>query len=188
MDADITIIGAGVVGLAVAAELADGKSTVYIIEKEATHGRGISSRNSEVIHAGIYYPTGSLKARLCVEGRELLYDQCRQHNIPHKKTGKLIIAKTAQEMGQIEQLMQQALQNGVLSVSLMEQKRVNDMEPNIKAFGGLYSPETGIVSVHGLMDYYLHKAKAGAAELVCGTEVVGIEQEKGGFRIGTKNS
>jgi L-2-hydroxyglutarate oxidase LhgO len=118
----------------------------------------------------------------------LLYDLCQQHNIPYKKIGKLIIAKTEQEMGQIEQLMSQALQNGVLSVSLKEQKKIQDMEPNIKAFGGLYSPETGIVSVHGLMDYYLHKAKADAAEIVCGTEVVSIEQERGGFRIGTVNS
>ena len=188
MDADITVIGAGVVGLAVAAELTDGKSAVYIIEKDATHGRGISSRNSEVIHAGIYYPTGSLKARLCVEGRELLYDLCRQNNIPHKKIGKLIIATTEQEMGQIEQLRLQALQNGVSSVSLMEQKQIHDMEPNIKAFGGLYSPDTGIISVHSLMDHYLHKAKTGSAEIVCGTEVVSIEQEERGFRIGTVNS
>ena len=92
MDADVTIIGAGVVGLAIAAELADARRSVYVLEKNVSHGMGVSSRNSEVAHAGIYYPAGSLKARLCVEGRALLFELCRQHNIPHKITGKLIIA------------------------------------------------------------------------------------------------
>ena len=188
MDSDITIIGAGVVGLAVASELADGRNNIYIIEKDSSHGRGISSRNSEVVHAGIYYPAGSLKAKLCVEGRELLYQLCSQHRIPHNKIGKLIIAATEHEMDQIEHLMHRALQNGVSSVSLMAQRQIKEMEPNIKAFGGLYSPDTGIISAHGLMDFYLHKAKMDGAEIVCGTEVVSIEQENGGFRIGTVNS
>jgi L-2-hydroxyglutarate oxidase LhgO len=187
MDVDITVIGAGVIGLSIAAELADGRSNIYIIEKEASHGRGISSRNSEVVHAGIYYPAGSLKGRLCVEGRVLLYDLCCQHNIPHKKVGKLIIAMTENEMGQIEQLMQKALQNGVSSVSLLGQQQILEMEPHIKAFGGLFSPDTGIISAHGLMDYYLHKAKEAGAEIACGTEVMSIAQEQGGFVIGTVN-
>ena len=188
MDADITIIGAGAVGLAIASELADGRSNIYIIEKAASHGRGISSRNSEVVHAGIYYPAGSLKATLCVEGRELLYELCSQHGVPHNRIGKLIIAKTEHEMDQIEQLMQRALQNGVSSVSLVAQHQIQEMEPHIKAFGGLFSSDTGIISAHGLMDYYLHKAPIDGAEIVCGTEVVSIEQENGGFRIGTVNS
>jgi L-2-hydroxyglutarate oxidase LhgO len=187
MDADITVIGAGVIGLAIAAEIADQRKNVYIIEKNISHGRGISSRNSEVVHAGIYYPPGSLKGRLCVEGRVMLYDLCRQHNIPYKKIGKLIIAMTEHEMGQIEQLMLRALQNGVSSVSLLEQRQIQEMEPNIKAFGGLFSPDTGIISAHGLMDYYLHSAKRGGAEIVCGTEVVSIEQAQGGFMISTVN-
>lgn len=188
MDADVTIIGAGVVGLAIAAEVADERRSVFILEKNAFHGRGISSRNSEVAHAGIYYPTGSMKAKLCVEGRSLLFEQCREHNIPHNQTGKLIIATTEQEMDQIEQLRLQALQNGVSSVSLVGKREIQEMEPNIRACGGLFSPDTGIFSVHGLMDYYLHKAKAEAAEVVLGTEVVSIEREDLGFRIGTVNS
>jgi len=188
MDADVTIIGAGVVGLAIAAEVADRNRRVYLLEKNSAHGMGISSRNSEVIHAGIYYPAGSLKARLCVEGRELLYVLCRQHGIPHKKIGKLIIATTEQEMDKVEQLQRQALQNGVTSVSLMGQKQIQDMEPNIIAFGGLYSPDTGIISVHSLMDHYLQQAKLEGADITCGTEVVSIEQETGGFRITTRDS
>lgn len=187
MDADLTIIGAGVIGLAVASELADGKSSVYVIEKNESHGRGISSRNSEVIHAGIYYPKGSLKARLCVEGRELLYEVCRRHNIPHRRIGKLIIATTEHEMGQIQELLDRAKSNGVTSISPMDQKGILEMEPNIKAIGGLYSPDTGIISAHALMDYYLHEAKASGAEIVCGTEVVGIAMEDKGYRISTLN-
>jgi L-2-hydroxyglutarate oxidase LhgO len=187
MDADVTIIGAGVVGLAVAAELSERRLSVYVIEKNGSHGRGISSRNSEVIHAGIYYPKGSLKARLCVEGRELLYDLCRQHNIPHKRTGKLIIATTEDEMDQIDRLSERARSNGVTSVYLVDQKRIQEMEPNIRAVGGLYSPDTGIISAHALMDYYLQRAKANGAEIVCGTEVVSIGKEENGYRIGTLN-
>ncbi len=188
MDADITIIGAGVIGLAVASELADGKSNVYVIERSASHGRGISSRNSEVIHAGIYYPKGSLKAGLCVEGRRLLYDLCRQYNIPHKRIGKLIIATTEDEMDQIDRLLDRAKSNGVTSVSPVDQKQIREMEPNIKAVGGLYSPDTGIISAHALMDYYLQMATANGAEIVCGTEVVGIAREAKGYRISTVNS
>jgi len=188
MDADVTIIGAGVVGLAIAAEVADARRSVYILEKNVSHGMGVSSRNSEVAHAGIYYPAGSLKARLCVEGRGRLFELCRQHNIPHKITGKLIIATAEQEMDQIEQLRLQALQNGVSSVSLVGKKQIQEMEPNISACGGLFSPDTGIFSVHALMDYYLQQAKAASAEVVCGTEVVSIERENAGFRIGTLNS
>ncbi|MDH4232439.1 MAG: NAD(P)/FAD-dependent oxidoreductase [Nitrospirota bacterium] len=187
MDADVTIIGAGVIGLAVAAELSERRLSVYVIEKNASHGRGISSRNSEVVHAGIYYPAGSLKAGLCVEGRELLYELCLQHKIPHKKTGKLIIATTENEMDQIGQLMNRAMQNGVSSVCLVDQKQIQEMEPNIRAIGGLYSPDTGIISAHALMDYYLQKAKMNGAEIVCGTEVVSIETEDKGYRIGTLN-
>ena len=187
MDADITVIGAGVIGLAIAAEIADQGKNIYVIEKNISHGRGISSRNSEVIHAGIYYPAGSLKGRLCVEGRELLYDLCQRYNIPHKKFGKLIIATTEHEMEQVEQLIERARLNGVTSVSMMEQRQIHAMEPNIRAFGALYSPETGIISAHALMDYYLHSAKRRGAELVCGTEVVSIEQSQGGFMISTVN-
>ena len=187
MDADITIIGAGVVGLAIASEIADRARSVYVVEKNMAHGRGISSRNSEVIHAGIYYPAGSLKGQLCIEGRELLYETCLQNNIPHKKIGKLIIAMTENEMEQIEHLRDQAIRNGVTSVSLVAQKHIQEMEPYVKSAGGLFSPDTGIISVHALMDYYLHQAKTKGAEIVCGTEVVNIEKEGAAYKISTIN-
>lgn len=186
-DCDITIVGAGVIGLAIAAELSDNNLSVYILEKNESHGMGISSRNSEVIHAGIYYPPDSLKAMLCVEGREMLYETCRKHNIPHKKIGKLIIATTETEMVKIEQLMHNALLNGVSSVSIIDQNTIRQMEPNINAFGALYSPDTGILSAHSLMDYYLHTAKMKGAEIVYGTEVVGIERVTSGYKVSTLN-
>ena len=153
-DCDITIIGAGIIGLAIASALSPGARNVYILEKNTTHGMGISSRNSEVIHAGIYDPPGSLKARLCVEGKELLYETCARNNIPHRKIGKLIIATTAQEQEKLEQLRNNAELNGVHSLSLVDEATVRDMEPHVRAAAGLFSPDTGIFSVHHLMDYY----------------------------------
>lgn len=188
MDADITIIGAGVIGLAVASELADHKHNIYILEKNRSHGMGISSRNSEVVHAGIYYPPGSLKSMFCVEGRELLYETCEKNNIPFKKTGKLIIATTEDEMDEIGRLLENSKQNGLGSVSQMDRAGIGKMEPNIKAVGGLYSPETGIISVHSLMDYYLHRAKMKGSEIVYNTTVSGIARTASGYKISTVNS
>jgi L-2-hydroxyglutarate oxidase LhgO len=148
---------------------------------------GISSRNSEVIHAGIYYPQDSLKARLCMEGRELIYEICAKNNIPFKKTGKLIIANTNDEMGQIERLLRNAEHNGV-PASLIDQDQIKIVEPNIRAFGALYSPETGIFSVHALMDFYLHKAKRQGAEIAYETEVKEIKAVSGGYKITTMGS
>jgi L-2-hydroxyglutarate oxidase LhgO len=187
MDSNITVIGAGVVGLAIASELADGTKSLFLLEKNASHGLETSSRNSEVVHAGIYYPPGSLKARLCVEGRELLYEICSIHGIPHRKTGKLIITSTEEGAGALEVLLDNARKNGVSSVSLLDQAEIKRLEPNIKAFAAIHSTDTGIVSVHALMDYFLHRAKERGAELVCGTEVVGIESVAGGFKIATRN-
>src|SRR4030043_1166264 len=110
--ADIIIIGAGVVGLAIAAQVARKDREVYIIEKNETFGQETSSRNSEVIHAGIYYPPGSLKAQLCVEGNKLLYDLCKKYGIAHRKLGKLIIATNDEEIGELERLLENGKQNG----------------------------------------------------------------------------
>jgi len=188
MDADITIIGAGVIGLAVAAELSDGRRTIYILEKNESHGRGISSRNSEVIHAGIYYPQGSLKARLCVEGRMMLYEICAKNDIPHRMTGKLIIAVSQNELDIIEQLMNNAELNGVSGLSLLGHSEVKAAEPNIRAAGALLSPETGIINAHALMDYYLEEARARGAEIVYRTTVEGIERLSSGYSIMTTDN
>jgi L-2-hydroxyglutarate oxidase LhgO len=184
---DVAIIGAGVIGLAIAAQLARLDLNVFILEKNDSHGGGISSRNSEVIHAGIYYPEGSLKAGLCVEGRHLLYEIAAQKGIPHQKTGKLIVATSPEEKDEIEKLEATGRQNGVTSLSLLNRQQVAQMEPHIQAQAALYSPDTGIISSHHLMDHFLTQAQNNGARLVCRTSVTGIERESNNWRIFAQN-
>lgn len=184
---DITIIGAGVIGLAIAAEMAGPDQSLLIVEKSHSHGGGISSRNSEVIHAGIYYPQHSLKSVLCVEGNRMLYETAAGHHIPHKKTGKLIVAANQDECEQLEIMYDNGRKNGVTSLELITHKKISVMEPNIRAMAALYSPQSGIISVHHLMNYYLTEALNKKAKIVYHTEVVRIEREQNFFRILTNN-
>lgn len=186
-NADITIIGAGIIGLAIAAEIARPDLNIFILEKNLTHGNGISSRNSEVIHGGMYYPAGSLKAALCVAGRPLLYEIAAGNNIPHNKIGKLIVATEQEEIAEIESLHQNAQNNGVTSTELISARRIAQMEPNIRSCAALYSPETGIISAHDLMNYFLSKAQNQKAQLVNCTEVVRIEKEANCYRVFTQD-
>lgn len=184
---DVAIVGAGVIGLAIAAQVARPDLNVFILEKNVSHGGGISSRNSEVIHAGIYYPEGSLKAELCVEGRNLLYEIAPRNGIPHQKTGKLIVATNPEENDEIERLEWTGRRNGVTALSLLSTKQVAQMEPHVKALAALYSPETGIISAHDLMNHFLSQALNNKANLVCRTSVTGIERESGNWRVFAKN-
>lgn len=185
--ADITIIGAGVVGLAIAAEIAGPGLNIFILEKNPTHGSGISSRNSEVIHGGMYYPEGSMKAKLCVEGRHLLYEIAARNNIPHRKIGKLIVAATHEEISEIEFLHENAKRNGVNSTEIIDTQKIAHLEPNIRACAALVSPDTGIISAHELMNYFLLQALSKKAHFVNRTKVIGIEKEAGNYRIFTEN-
>jgi len=184
---DITIIGAGVVGLAVAAELARPDMNVFILEQNARYGEGISSRNSEVIHAGIYYPKGSLKAELCVAGNRMLYESARRRGIPHQKVGKLIVAADPSETGELERLFTQGRKNGAATLEMIGGERIARMEPNIRARAALYSPETGIISTHDLMNDFLARALENQAHLICRTRVIHMEQENNAWRILTRN-
>ncbi|MBP7342758.1 MAG: NAD(P)/FAD-dependent oxidoreductase [Smithellaceae bacterium] len=185
--ADITIIGAGAVGLACAAELAGEKTRLYILEKNAFFGAGGSSRNSEVIHAGIYYPAGSQKASLCVEGNRLLYEIAARNGLPHRQTGKLIVAANAEEADRLEALCAQGRKNGADGLEMLSARQLNALEPAVHAAAALWSPRTGILSAHALMEYYLTRAEADGARLVCRTEVTGAEKEEGGWRLFTRN-
>lgn len=185
--ADITIIGAGVVGLAVAAELARPGLNVFILEQNARHGEGISSRNSEVMHAGLYYPEGSLKAGLCVAGNRMLYELARRRGIPHQKVGKLIVAADPSETGELERLFTQGRQSGARSLEMIGETQIARMEPNIRARAALYSPETGIISIHALMNDFLVRAQENQVHLICRTRVIHIEQEHKAWRILTRN-
>ncbi|MEZ5786667.1 MAG: NAD(P)/FAD-dependent oxidoreductase [Xanthobacteraceae bacterium] len=147
----ILIVGAGVVGLAVGRAAALRGHDVIIAEREGAIGTGISSRNSEVIHAGIYYPTGSLRARHCVRGRRALYEYCATHGIPHRKCGKLIVATKPAEIAKMELLHTQAIINGVEGMQLLEAAEAKKREPALACVAALLSPETGIVDSHSLM-------------------------------------
>jgi L-2-hydroxyglutarate oxidase LhgO len=150
-DLDAVVIGAGVVGLAVARALARAGRDVVVIEALDAIGQVTSARNSEVIHAGLYYPTGSLKARLCVAGKRLLYDYCAERGVAHRRCGKLVVAAHAQQADHLQQLAQQARANGVDDVQLLSGEQVLRMEPALAAQAALWSPSTGIVDSHGLM-------------------------------------
>tara|TARA_Y100000590_G_scaffold394244_1_gene473147 strand:- start:1372 stop:2505 length:1134 start_codon:yes stop_codon:yes gene_type:complete len=175
VDYDIIIIGAGAVGLAVARALAvRGETSVLIIEKEMGFGQGTSSRNSEVIHSGIYYPVGSLKAKYCLAGRDRLYDFCRENDVWNSKCGKLVVAQTGQE-SQLEALHRQAETNGVPELYMMDRSEIAAVEPEVSAESAMFVGCTGIVSAHELMSAY-HRISAEADhDLLLKASVVGAE-------------
>ena len=162
---DAVVIGAGVVGLAIARELALAGREVVILDAEEAIGTHTSSRNSEVIHAGIYYPKGSLKARACVEGKQLLYAYCASHGVPHRRCGKLIVATTEQQLGELGAIREKAHANGVTDVDWIAKEEVARMEPELFCMGALHSPSTGIIDSHALMLAYLGDAEAHGAML-----------------------
>ncbi|MBE7191479.1 MAG: FAD-dependent oxidoreductase, partial [Gordonia polyisoprenivorans] len=148
---DCAVIGAGVVGLAVARRLALAGRNMVVFEAEDSIGTQTSSRNSEVIHAGIYYPTGTRKARLCVAGRDALYRYCRDRGVAHERLGKLIVATTADQEPALQRIAAQAHANGVTDLRRVDGSELADLEPALHASAGLLSPSTGIIDVHGLM-------------------------------------
>lgn len=151
---DCVVIGAGVVGLAVARSLARANREVLVLERERMIGSGTSSRSSEVIHAGLYYPTGSLKARLCIAGREALYSYCASHGVGNRRCGKLVVATQLADADYLERLQAKAHANGVDDVRLLSGNEVRALEPAVAAVAGLLSPSTGIIDSHTLMHAY----------------------------------
>jgi L-2-hydroxyglutarate oxidase LhgO len=162
---DAVVIGAGVVGLAIARALAMGGREVVILEAEEAIGTHTSSRNSEVIHAGIYYPAGSLKARSCAEGKALLYEYCLSHGVPHRRSGKLIVATQEDQISELEKIQTRAQANGVTDVVWMTREQALALEPELSCVAALYSPSTGIIDSHALMLAYLGDAEAHGAML-----------------------
>lgn len=181
-DAALTVIGGGAVGLAIAAELSRRHAPLYLLERNPKYGQETSSRNSEVIHAGIYYAGGSLKARLCVEGNRLLYEICGRHNIPHRRITKIITATRPSEEGELLRLRALAVGNGV-TLRMMTAAEVTKLEPQIVTVGGLFSPDTGIISAHGLMDFYYRTAKDQGAEVQTRCTVVALERRSNDYLI-----
>lgn len=159
------------VGLAIARALALAGREVIILESENAIGTGTSSRNSEVIHAGIYYPQGSLKAKLCVTGKEMLYDFCASHGVPHRRAGKLIVATTEAEIPNIVALQAKAAANGV-ALDYLDGHQARALEPNLNAVAALFSPTTGLIDSHSLMLAYLGDAEANGAVLALNAPVI----------------
>lgn len=182
-EVETLVIGAGAVGLALAAALAASGREVLILEAAGLIGSGISSRNSEVIHAGIYYPTGSLKARLCVEGRRRLYAWCAAHGVPARKIGKLIVAAEPAELEGLDALAAKAAANGVEGMRRLSGAEARAMEPELRAEGALLSPETGIVDSHALMLSLLGAAEERGAMLALNAPVLSVTPEGAGFTV-----
>ena len=183
-DADVAVVGAGVVGLACAAELAARGRSVVVIERHEGAARETSSRNSGVIHAGLYYAPGSSMAAACTEGRELLYARCRRDGIAHRKTGKLVVATTPEEEETLEALLARALENGAGTVARVDPAA---HEPLVRARAAIFSPESGIVDPHELAASYAAEARARGAEIVFRTRVVGLAHD-GRWRVSTEGA
>jgi L-2-hydroxyglutarate oxidase LhgO len=186
---DVIIIGAGVVGLAIAAEITGrlpGKQ-VILMERNEQFGQETSSRNSEVIHSGIYYPKDSLKARLCVEGKELLYHFCQQHDVPHNRLGKLILAIKDEELPSLDTLMEKALANGVEDIQFLDAQEVLQLEPHITTKGALFSPSTGIIDSHSLMKKLEWQALSGGAMVAYRHDAKGVMPQADGYVVEFSN-
>jgi L-2-hydroxyglutarate oxidase LhgO len=183
---DCAVIGAGVVGLAIARSLAMGGREVMILEAEDAIGTQTSARNSEVIHAGISYAAGSLKGRLCGAGKAALYDYCRERGIGHQRIGKLIVAVEQDELPELQHYIAHGAEQGVTDLRVIGAAEAREMEPEVVCVGALHSPSTGIVDSHGLMLGYLGDAENHGATLALKSPVVGGEATSDGIvlRVG----
>jgi L-2-hydroxyglutarate oxidase LhgO len=186
-DTGIVVVGAGVVGLAVAARLAPEHPGLVILERDPRHGMETSSRNSQVIHAGLYYPRGSLKAALCVEGRDRLYAFCRNHDVPHARIGKLITASEPGELPALDAVEKAAADNGV-PLERLSADEARRIEPHVRSAGGLLSPKSGIVDAHALMDRLLARALEAGAVFVPRASVVAVERASDGYRVAVEDA
>lgn len=180
---DITIIGAGVIGLAIASKVSHQDRKVCVVERNKTFGMETSSRNSEVIHAGIYYPERSLKATMCIEGKEMLYELCQMHGIPYKRLGKLIIATDHEETTKLELLFKNGERNGLKDLKMLSRREIKKLEPHIEAEAAILSPSTGIIDSHALMKYYAKNVEEYGAIIAYNAEVIGIEKAMGGYDV-----
>ena len=185
MDVDIVVVGAGAVGLATAAAFARNGKDVLVIEAASAIGTGTSSRNSEVIHAGMYYPTGSLRHRMCVEGRRLLYPYLEARGVAHQKRGKLIVVTSDADIAKIESIHTAGQRNGVEGLELISAATAMAWEPELRCTAALWSPETGIVDSHGYMLALQGEIADHGGAVALLTPVERIEPIAGGFRVST---
>jgi len=186
VDVETVVVGAGVVGLAIASALATAGQEVLILEKNHLFGSETSARHSEVIHAGIYYPNNSLKAKLCTQGKALLYDYCTEHNIAHKRIEKIIVATTAAQVAELDDINKRAQANGVNDLRLIGGDDIKTLEPAITAKAGLLSPSTGIIDSHAYMLSLLGKAESMGAMVAYHSHVDQLARNNDGFAVSVK--
>ncbi len=188
---EAVVVGAGIVGLAIAKRLAEAGLEVVILERADAIGTETSSRNSEVVHAGIYYPQGSLKGRFCVEGRRLLYPYCVERGVAHRHIGKLLVATDDSQVAKLRRLQDHARANGLThadeALEMIDAARAAHLEPQVRCVAALWSPSTGIVDSHGLMLAYLGDAESRGAMLALNTRVDTVRPIEGGFVLETVN-
>ena len=183
MRVDVAVIGGGVVGLATAMRLARSGLQVALLERHPTFGFEASSRNSEVVHAGMYYPTGSLKAELCVAGNRSLYAWCAEHRVEARRVGKYIVATSDDEIPALEGILARGVANGVAALRWADPGEIAANEPDVSAVAALVSPDTGIVDSHGLMQSLRDEAERAEALLAFGHEYIGAERGAEGYQI-----
>lgn len=184
---DVLVAGAGVVGLAVARALALQGREVMVLEREATIGTGTSSRNSEVIHAGIYYPAGSLKARLCVQGKQMLYAYCAERGVAFRRCGKLIVANTPSQLAALPAIVERARANGVDDLVLLDRDQARALEPALECLGAVHSPSTGIVDSHGLMLALQGDLEHAGGLVACHSSVASVSVRPEGLQVTTED-
>lgn len=185
-DTEVIVVGAGAVGLATGFALSERGYAPIVLEKNTQIGQGVSSRNSEVIHGGLYYPTGSLKARLCVEGKNALYEFCDAHKVDYNRCGKLVVAVSQDELPRMEAILQQALTNGVEGMSRLTAAQANAMEPDLTLVEALHSDTSGVFDSHGYMTALQGRIEDAGGSVVVATPMERITPlETGGFTVHT---
>ena len=180
---DCVVVGAGVIGLAIGRTLALAGREVMVLEAESRIGMHSSSRNSEVIHAGIYYAEESLKARFCVQGKDMLYRYCEAHHVAHKRIGKLIVAADRDDIEKLQAIARQAQRNGVDDLRFLDESEVNELEPAVICHGAQLSPSTGIVDTHELMTAFEAELEANGGAVVLNSQVSNLHVIAGGLQF-----
>src|SRR5580765_3097689 len=173
---DVAVIGGGVTGLAAARAIAATGVSVCLLERHPRPGMDTSTHNSGVIHAGLYYPAGSLKARLCVEGRQLMYEFCARYDVPHVRSGKLIVAHDEHEVRALEALQQRGTENGVTGLEIVDRAFIVAREPAVNTHYALWSPDTGIVNAEEYVKALLRTATEAGVMFLPGTKLVGADR------------
>jgi len=182
---DVAIIGGGVTGLASARAISDRGYSTCLLERHPRPGMDTSTHNSGVIHAGLYYPTGTLKARLCVEGRRLLYAFCATHGVPHVRSGKLVVAHDDSQIGELERLRRLGTANGVDGLTIVDRAFIRSREPAVNALAALWSPDSGFVSAEDLVKTLLRLGEASGVMFLPGTALLGAETHGDGVALRT---